>query len=232
MNVISINMSAADIILVDTIESRNTPAIILSCASSIQLKLKANFIQVSGQVEEIQMILSNYNRYMKTSQDYDAIILSPCQLSLHGTLEGARQHIDVNMSDIKITISPPMVNTVTNILTKIGARSLPEDEKTTSIKNVKDLFKAKKNDGSVWYLSYVPSAQEITEELVSVDGDGEGQDETDIKLLPQQTILRIKSINIIIESGGVESQPLIMINTSLQGLFFTFTHPLHCNANC
>jgi hypothetical protein len=87
MNVMRFNLSQVDIILLESIEVTNTTAIILSCQTSIDLKQKQNFVQFSGQVSEISMLLTNYDRYIG-KQEIDAYIMKPTDLSVNGTING------------------------------------------------------------------------------------------------------------------------------------------------
>lgn len=116
---------------------------------------------------------------------------------------------DVTISDVRFFISPPMVNIVLNILSKLGASPPPvdtESERTSS----SDLFKIKPNDPNAWYLSYIPVGEEATEETI------ESTEEQSISS-KQQMYLNIKSISIVIESGGIDSQPLVKLNSYFNG---------------
>jgi hypothetical protein len=87
MNVMRFNLTQVDIVLLESIEVTNTTAIIMSCQSSIDMKQKTNFLQLSGQVSEISMILTNYERYI-SKQEIDAYIMKPTDLSINGTTTG------------------------------------------------------------------------------------------------------------------------------------------------
>jgi hypothetical protein len=87
MNVMRFVLTQVDIVLLESIEVTNTSAIIMSCQSSIDMKQKTNFLQLSGQVSDISMILTNYERYI-SKQEIDAYIMKPTDLSINGTITG------------------------------------------------------------------------------------------------------------------------------------------------
>jgi hypothetical protein len=87
MNVMRFVLTQVDIVLLESIEVTNTSAIIMSCQSSIDMKQKTNFLQLSGQVSDISMILTNYERYI-SKHEIDAYIMKPTDLSINGTITG------------------------------------------------------------------------------------------------------------------------------------------------
>ena len=87
MNVMRFTLNQVDIVLLESIEVTNTTAIIMSCHSSIDMKQKTNFLQLSGQVSDISMILTNYERYI-SKQEIDAYIMKPTDLSINGNITG------------------------------------------------------------------------------------------------------------------------------------------------
>jgi hypothetical protein len=87
INVIRFNLTQVDIVLLESLEVTNTTAIIMSCQSSIDMKQKTNFLQLSGLVSDISMILTNYERYI-SKQEIDAYIMKPTDFSVNGTITG------------------------------------------------------------------------------------------------------------------------------------------------
>ena len=132
---------------------------------------------------------------------------------------------DITLSDIRISISPPMVNIVVNILSKLGSSAEKEDKDTNKVINVSDLFKPRLNDIKSWYLSqvyYSQSAEEVTEGFTEVLPVREISNE-------QQVFVNIQSLSIIIESGGLDSQPLIELNSYFNGKLVGYKS---LSANC
>jgi len=133
--------------------------------------------------------------------------------------------LDITFSDIRISISPPMVNIVVNILSKLVSSAEKENEDTNKVINVSDLFKPRLNDIKSWYLSqvyYSQSAEEVTEEFTEVLPVKEISNE-------QQVFVNIQSLSIIIESGGLDSQPLIELNSYFNGKLVGYKS---LSANC
>ncbi len=87
INVMRFKLTQVDIVLLESIEVTNTTAIIMSCQSSIDMEQKTNFLELSGQVSDISMILTNYERYI-SKQEIDAYIMKPTDLSIKGTITG------------------------------------------------------------------------------------------------------------------------------------------------
>jgi hypothetical protein len=133
--------------------------------------------------------------------------------------------LDITFSDIRISVSPPMVNIVVNILSKLGSSAEKEDKDTNKVINVLDLFKPRLNDIKSWYLSQVYDSQiaeEVTEEFTEVLPVKEISNE-------QQVFVNIQSLSIIIESGGLDSQPLIELNSYFNGKLVGYKS---LSANC
>jgi len=118
--------------------------------------------------------------------------------------------MDISLTAIHIFISPPMVNIVVNILSKLGSSEEEELKASDKVTNVLGLFKPRLNDIKSWYLSYIPVAEEMTEDLVIVSSTNKISDE-------QQVYLNIQSLSIVIESGGLDSQPLIKLESYFTG---------------
>jgi hypothetical protein len=98
---------------------------------------------------------------------------------------------------------------VVNILSKLGSSAEKENKDMNKVINVSDLFKPRLNDIKSWYLSQVcdsQSAEEVTEVLPVKEISNE-----------QQVFVDIKSLSITIESGGLDSQPLIELNSYFNG---------------
>lgn len=112
-----------------------------------------------------------------------------------------------------------MVNIVVSILSKIGSNSGAKGSTVNKLENVSDLFKPKPNDKKSWYLSFVPVAEEMTEEFDSICI----QPSAPVKVTnEQQLILEIKSISLIIESGGLASLPLVKLESSLTARLYDY----------
>ena len=130
--------------------------------------------------------------------------------------------IDISLTDIRIFISPPMVNIVVNILSKLGSSAETEKSSLNKVTNVLDLFKPRTNDTKAWYLSYIPITEEVTEDFVDLLSTKKISDE-------QQVFLNIQSLSIVIESGGLDSQPLIKLDAYFNGKLVGYKS---LSANC
>jgi hypothetical protein len=132
---------------------------------------------------------------------------------------------DITFSDIRISISPPMVNNVVNIISKLISSAEKENKDTNKVINVSDLFEPQLNDIKSWYLSqnyYSQSAEEVTEGFTEVLPVRKISNE-------QQVLFNIQSLSIIIESGGLDSQPLIELNSYFNGKLVGYKS---LSANC
>ena len=103
-----------------------------------------------------------------------------------------------------------MVNIVLNILSKMGSSDVKTDSTQSEESDSSQLFKIRPNDMKSWFLSYVPEAEEATEDFVDINVKTEVSKK-------QQIYLNIQNINVIIESGGLDSQPLVKMKSHFQG---------------
>ena len=129
---------------------------------------------------------------------------------------------DVTISDVYFSISPPMVSIVLNILARLGSSDQSNDSSETEKSSSADLFNIKPNDSNSWYLSFVYVAEEATEDIVETS-------EEPVVSNKQQMYLNIKSISIVIESGGLDSQPLVKLNSFFNGKLVGYKS---LSANC
>ncbi|XP_054161337.1 intermembrane lipid transfer protein Vps13-like [Oppia nitens] len=222
INVLLFNLNQVDVVLLESIEVTNSSAVIMSCFSKIHITQNPEFIDIHGEVADISMLLTNYDRYI-SSRDIDAYIMRPINLSINGKITGDSQMLDVTLSDVEFFISPPMVNILLKIVSKLGSNSNTQTDCEECRVNVKDLFKVKPNDSKKWYLSYVAEAEEVTENFIDVV---DSPTEINTK---QQLYLNINSVSIVVESGGLDSQPLIKLKSYFTGKLVGYKS---LSANC
>lgn len=220
INSFTFNMSTIDIILLESIENIDTKSIVLGCGSSINMKQQGNQLTFDGNINEIRIFITNYGRYLKCAQDIDASILKPFVINFVGTIDEVKQHIDLSIDEIRVIISPPIVNTILNILSKLSSTNSDSIESSREPIDVNELFVPRKNDENIWYLSRTEEANVCYEATESIVKMIDNQDEFDaLKFEQQQLMLKIDKIKVIIESGGVDSMQLLMLDSSVQGIY-------------
>lgn len=227
INSFTFNMSTIDIILLESIENIHTKSIVLGCGSSINMKQHGNQLTFDGNINEIRIFITNYGRYLKCAQDIDASILKPFVINFHGTIDEVKQNIDLSIDEIRVIISPPIVNTIVNILSKLSSTNSDSIESSREPIDVNELFVPRKNDGNIWYLNQTEEANTCYEATESIVKMIDNQDEFDaLRFEQQQLILKINKIKVIIESGGVDSMQLLMLDSSIQGIYLFYLNHL------
>lgn len=210
-------LSAAD----KSVARESCPAVIFNSAVKVDLKMVDTVLSTSGKLDQIQLAIINMNRYELNCNDIDAYILQPCTLEFHATLnfEQNTKRIAVNMGDLRITISPNMVQVLTSILSEIGTTSQSEaDGKGALVKyTTTELFKPKPIESAEhWFLkNEIYKAKEVTADMVLYDTPDESPTHRPDGPINDQLMAGIKEITIILESGGVASRPMIKLVTSL-----------------
>lgn len=222
----SFKMSQGDIILIESAERANPPAIVFNSLMNIDVKMKDDVINLGGSIRQIQLGMTNLQSYQEKRQ-VENYIVTPFRINILGEMTGSHsQHINIEFisqhkshshdhsPDIGLIISPNTVQVVLSILSALGQKG--EEEKSESDEDEHkletDLFTPKPiGDWKKWgfLMSGISEAVEATEDMFLVP---ETNDEKPFIL--QQLVVTMESVSVTVESGGTDSRPLIKLFSS------------------
>ena len=230
MTLVRLNMGRVDFIMLEDFKLESGAAVIFNMQLQLVFKQINEDMRVNLRMTNIQMAITELNKYLENS--YVALfILKPCELLCKVSMQDEDQNISLAIEEVALSISPNMVQILMTMLSKLGGSSKIEDKEgkhAETITSVAEFKRPKKLDENSWYIklgdnrslavsqdSEIETALEAIEdsemELVSPVSEMEPAE----KLVKQQVVFEIKTINFIIESGGVSSIPLIKFNSNL-----------------
>lgn len=206
-------MSEGDILMIESVELDNPPVLMFNSLIEIDVKMKDDVVSVRGNIGHIQLGLTSLENY-KNEKKVDNYIVTPFEINILGELSGSvSQHIDVDFTEIGLIISPNTVQTLLSILGTLGQSK----EEVTTISDEEKLMEEnalfKPSPIGDWknysfLMSGVCQATEATEDLFLSSSSS-------VKpFIMQQLVVKLKSISITVESGGIDSLPLVKLKSS------------------
>lgn len=232
VNVVQIELNKIEVIMLESLEVPDAPACVFNCHASISVRLDSG-IDISGTVSRITMGVANYLKFLKVGK-LEEYIMAPTDLTITGTIKGDNERIacfqffyilifvdskDASPKDLKqdlklvfghinISISPQMVNTILGILASLGSSKKQNGAEIHECCSTDGLLEPKPIDRNVWYFNAGPPVAEALEaSLISTDF-------LDTLLMENLITIRIPSINVLIKSSGMHSQPLFKFSNS------------------
>ena len=232
----TLNMGRLDFIMLDDFNLKNNAAVIFNMQLQVMYKQINDLIIVDLRLINIQMAITELASYLKNSY-VELFILQPCELACNASMENDDQRISVMIEEVALSISPNMVQTLMSMLGKLG--SSPEIENNNplineSVTTVAEFKNHLKLDETSWYMKLMDKKRttarqesEIEIALEAVEDDDLCSPASEISekksdKIKQQLIFQIKTINFVIESGGVSSIPLVRFNSNLLTNFLNY----------
>ncbi|KAJ6225422.1 hypothetical protein RDWZM_003967 [Blomia tropicalis] len=199
INIIEFDLSKMEVFILESLDldRQVAEACAFTCFSKINIRVEPTEVIIKGEVSKIMMALVDYLEYIN-KDDVKAYIMAPIDLTINGSIKDKKQVIDLNFSDINITISPHMVSIILSILSTMGSTtkvaSSEIEQKDSSISMINYM---KPIDRKVWYLNCTPMANEALD-LIKPN-----------VVVENLMTFSMNSIKILINSSGLMSQPLI-----------------------
>ncbi|XP_053208525.1 LOW QUALITY PROTEIN: intermembrane lipid transfer protein Vps13-like [Panonychus citri] len=228
---VKFTMSEADIVLIESTEMENPPAVIFNSLMDFDVKMKDDVMSIKGSIGHIQLGITSLENYQKTKK-VDNYIVRPFEIYMIAEMNGsASQHIDIDFTDIGLFISPNTIQILMSILSALGqsTEEKPDDQGEDKLREELAIFSPKPLSSVTKYsfLHYtVAPAIEATEDLVFDEPDTKKVD-----FILQQLVVKVKNISITIESGGMDSQPLIKLISSHTIILDNWNN-LNMNSSC
>ncbi|XP_059046157.1 intermembrane lipid transfer protein Vps13 isoform X1 [Achroia grisella] len=212
MMTVNIKIEQPDIILVESLEQKTCDALVLNMEARFKLRKTSERMVADGGISGLQMVVRTLGRG-GPSGPAPRYLLSPATLSLALSQPPASgMHIDLAISDIKITVSPDMIALLNRVMATMTSReedNTEEDLKPIFYNNLWTIQPFKPN--SYWFLK-----AEEAEEAVSLDVSN-----TNITPPPptgEICLLSSPSITVSLEMDiGNETIPVLVMQASLTG---------------
>jgi len=231
--IVTLNMGRVDFIMLEDFKLKDNAAVIFNMQLQVMFRQHANDMNVNLSLINTQMAITGLSSYLMNSY-VELFILKPCDLTCNVVMkEDDNQQISVLMQELSLSISPNMVQILMTMLSKLAGSAVEEEKaqkQADRITTSTDFKKVHSLDQSLWYIKLMNEEKKICQDS-DIEMALEATEEVDLCLSPsseiseedriikQEVVLEIKTINFIIESGGSSSIPLIRFNTNLFGKF-------------
>ncbi|EAT37516.1 AAEL010508-PA [Aedes aegypti] len=203
---INIKIEQPDIILVEQMDDINCHALILNNEISLNVRLIGEHQVIKGELNNFCLYYAEFNPERRN--DTKHFVIYPCSISLNGsTPEGKGLHLSLNSTDIKISVSPAVIELMNNALQTLTANEQAKLDETQAPEDYSRLWDIKGYDpDDFWFIR-----PELAEDALSL----ESLRTIDIK--EEKCMVEVPSISLIIETGlGINTIPMLFIETSMQ----------------
>ncbi|XP_052870380.1 intermembrane lipid transfer protein Vps13 [Anopheles cruzii] len=202
-----IKIEQPDIILVEKMDDVNCYALILNNEISLNVRLIGERQVIKGELKDLCLYYAEFNPERRNSTKH--YVVRPCSISLNGsTPEGLGLHLSINSTEIKLSVSPAVIELMNNALQTLTAKEqaqLSESDKTV---DYEELWHVKEYDSDqFWFIQ-----PDIAEDALSFESLATAE------VKEEKCFIDIPSISLIVETGlATNTIPMLFIETSLQG---------------
>ncbi|XP_047510768.1 vacuolar protein sorting-associated protein 13 isoform X2 [Pieris napi] len=208
MMTVNIKIEQPDIILVESLEQKKCDALVLNMEAKFKLRKTEDHMVADGGISGLQMVVRTLGR--TTTPRY---LLAPAHLSLAlSQPPNSGMHVDVALTDIKITVSPEMIallNRVLATMTSSEEDDVEQDNKPIFYNQLWDIQPFKPS--SYWFLKTEEAVEAISLEDNSM---------TSLRKPPEGEICLLSSPSIVLALEmeiGNETIPVLVMQSSLTG---------------
>ncbi|XP_037042887.1 vacuolar protein sorting-associated protein 13-like, partial [Bradysia coprophila] len=195
-----------DIILVEKMDDINCLALILNTQIELRLRIQDDKQNIKGDISDLKFYICEFNPARREATKH--FILQPCQIALHGnTPEERGMNISLTTSDIRVNISPAIIELLNKTLTTLTGSEAKNDETLVEMTDYSDLWDVKTyKDADYWFMK-VDDAEDVLKTLDLVEVK---------EHLPEVCIVEVPSIVLVIETGlGYYTYPMLVIETKM-----------------
>ena len=238
----TLNMGRVDFIMLDDFEFKNNAAVIFNMQIQLIFNQFNNHMNVNLRLIDTQMAITQISKYLVNSY-VELFILKPCELNCNVMIEDEEQNISVGIEEVVLSISPNMVQILMTMLSKLGASAEIEEikkQKEEAVTTIAEFKTHKKIDENLWYIKLsdqkksevkgqysetefaLEAIEAVDSDITSLSSPASELESKENRLVKQQVIFEIKTINFVIESGGVSSIPLVKFNSNLLAKFVNY----------
>ncbi|XP_058466266.1 intermembrane lipid transfer protein Vps13 isoform X2 [Malaya genurostris] len=203
---VMIKIEQPDIILVEKMDDINCYALILNNEISLNVRLVGERQIIKGELKDLCLYYAEFNPERRN--DTKHFVIHPCSVSLNGsTPEGKGLHLSLNSTNIKISVSPAVIELMNNALVTLTTNEQIKLDETQRSVDYNDLWDIKTyNLDDFWFIR-----PEMAEDALSL----ESLRMIDVK--EEKCMVEVPSISLVIETGlGINTIPMLFIETSMQ----------------
>ncbi|XP_023933797.2 intermembrane lipid transfer protein Vps13 isoform X2 [Bicyclus anynana] len=210
MMTVNIKIEQPDIILVESLEQKECDALVLNMEMRLKLRKTSERMVADGAVSSLQVTVRRLGAQAGAAPRY---LLAPAHLSLALSQPPAQgMHLDIALTDIKITVSPETIALLNRVLATVTSReedSVEQENKTIFYNKLWDITPFKPT--SYWFLK-----TEEAEEAI----DLEEATSPEVVTPPVGEICLMSSPSIVLALEmeiGNETIPVLVMQASLTG---------------
>ncbi|XP_055620155.1 intermembrane lipid transfer protein Vps13 isoform X3 [Toxorhynchites rutilus septentrionalis] len=216
-----IKIEQPDIILVEKMDDINCYALILNNEISLNVRLVGERQIIKGELKDLCLYYAEFNP--ETRNDTKHFVIHPCSISLNGsTPEGKGLHLSLNSTNIKISVSPAVIELMNNALTTLSANEQIKLDETQRAVDYSDLWNIQGYDpDEFWFIR-----PELAEDALSLESL------RTIEIKEEKCMVEVPSISLIIETGlGINTMPMLFIETSMQAEVTNWSSDMKINSS-
>lgn len=149
---ILLNVEQPDIILVEKMDDINCLALILNTQIALRARIVGEKQVVEGEIADLKFYICEFNPVRRNATKH--FIIQPCTISLHGnTPEASGMSISLSTSDIRINISPAIIELLNKAVTTVTATEVKDESIVDEFPDYSDLWKIEKfKEEDFWFM--------------------------------------------------------------------------------
>ncbi|CAG9795097.1 unnamed protein product [Diatraea saccharalis] len=209
MMTVNVKIEQPDILLVESLESKKCDALVLNMEARFKLRKTSERMVADGGISGLQVVI----RTLGHAECGTRYLLAPAHLSLAlSQPPSSGMHVDISVSDIKITVSPDIIALLNRVMATITSTEEDTTEQENKALFYKDLWTVQSfRPNSYWFLK-----TEEAEEALNVESL------TELSEIPPPSgeicLLSSPSIVVSFEMDiGNETIPVLVMQASLNG---------------
>lgn len=231
MMTINVHVEMPDIILVESMDTVDTNAIIMNNEISFKLRMSDTHLIITGGIKDLQLYSCCYSPDKR--KDTMQQILRPCSITLAGsTPEGEGLHLDLTVTDIRLGVSPATIELLTKVQAALTASSTSQDKSEEAVVDYSDLWTPKPfQETDHWFLM----TEEGEDAMAVLTGEAPRVEIIEPPEKPVKTeicVISAPSIVVTVEAGiGTRTLPMIMLEMCFQGEARNWSSQLYVDSN-
>jgi len=207
---INLHLEKPDIILLEDMDDIDSNCIVLNMELLLKMRIIGERQIISGSINDLSLWTGIYNPAKRADWSYQ--VLKPCNINVTGsTPEGKGLHIETFCTDIRISVSPGVIE----VLNKVIRMVMKKEEEDLEIVKPEPHYEGlwiitpfEKYD--YWFLK-TEVAMEALEEYTYLE------EEISTIYKPELAIISAPIILLTLEAGvGNKTLPMLMLHTSFQ----------------
>lgn len=147
-----INVEQPDIILVERMDDINCLALILNTQIALRFRMEGEKQLINGEISDLKFYICEFNPVRRNATKH--FVLQPCTISLHGnTPEANGLNISLSTSDIRLSISPAIIELLNKAMTTLTANTNKSTDVVAELPDHSDLWNIKKyKEEDYWFM--------------------------------------------------------------------------------